>query len=269
MAKYVANDTVIDYEIIGEGTPILFLHGWGMDRRIMSGGFEPVFADASRTYQRIYMDLPGMGKSVAGEIKNSDDMLEALALFVKDVIGTEIILAGESYGGYLTRGFVHQYPELVKAVIMLCPLVFPGYRTGQAEALCVMERDEEFLQSLTKEEYDSFTYMNVCLTKPVWEAYKRDIVPALEIQDEHFLNHVLEGACSFAVDELEAPFTKPCLIITGKQDTEVGYKDQFKLLEIYPNATYCVINKAGHNLQIEQPEQFQGIVRNWLKENMV
>ena len=45
MGKYIINDTIIEYECIGEGTPILFLHGWGMDRRIMSGCLEPVFED--------------------------------------------------------------------------------------------------------------------------------------------------------------------------------------------------------------------------------
>lgn len=30
---------------------------------------------------------------------------------------------------------------------------------------------------------------------------------------------------------------------------------------------YCVLNRAGHNLQIEQPELFQDIVKNWLKDN--
>lgn len=43
---------------------------------------------------------------------------------------------------------------------------------------------------------------------------------------------------------------------------EVEYKDQLKLLEKYPNATYCALNRARHNMQIEQPELFQSIVKN-------
>ena len=43
-----------------------------------------------------------------------------------------------------------------------------------------MEKDEEFLASLSKEEYDSFTYMNVVLTKEVFERYKTDIMSALD-----------------------------------------------------------------------------------------
>lgn len=47
------------------------------------------------------------------------------------------------------------------------------------------------------------------------------------------------------------PVSIPTLIIAAKQDTEVGYKDQFDLMKIYPNSTYCAVEKAGHNLQIE------------------
>lgn len=176
----------------------------------MSGCFEPVFEDQTLCYKRIYIDLPGMGKSVAGN---------------------EVILAGESYGGYLARGFVNKYQSMVKSIILLCPLVYLGCRNGQVEPLCVMERDEAFLQTLSEEKYNSFTYMNVVLTEPVWKLYERDILPAIEMQDRHFLDDVLEGAFSFDVDELKAPVMKPCLIVVGKQDTEVGYKDQFKLLE--------------------------------------
>lgn len=269
MGKYVFGNTVMEYECIGAGTPILFLHGWGMDRRIMSGCFEPVFEDRSLYYKRIYVDLPGMGKSVAGKgIKTSDDMLDVLYHFAKDVIGNEVILAGESYGGYLARGFVNKYESMVKSLILLCPLVYPGCRKGQVEQLCVMEYDEIFLKTLSEEQYNSFTYMNVVLTEPVWKLYESDILPAIEMQDRHFLDDVLDGAFSFDVDEMEAPFRKPCLIVVGRQDTEVGYKDQFRLLESYLNATYCVLNKAGHNLQIEQPELFRSIVKHWLMDNV-
>lgn len=266
--KYIIDDTVIEYECLGAGTPILFLHGWGVDHRIMSGCFEPIFDDRQFEYKRIYIDLPGMGRSIAGtNVKTSDDMLTLIYRFVEDTIGEKVILAGESYGGYLARGFVNKYPDMVASLILLCPLVYPGYRKGRVESLNVMERDENFLGTLTEEQYKSFTYMNVVLTKPVWELYSRDIIPAIEIQNKYFLDHVLEGAFSFDVDDLITPFLKPCLIIVGKQDTEVGYRDQFELLEYYPNATYCVVNKAGHNLQMEQPEIFQSIVTSWLESN--
>lgn len=263
MSKFLHRSAVIDYEIVGSGIPILFLHGWGMDRRIMTGCFEPVF-DNLDWFRRIYIDLPGMGKSAAGNVACSDDMLKVLHSFAKEIIGENFIIAGESYGGYLARGFVKQYPQMLRGTILLCPLVFPGTRQGRVEPLTVIKRDDKFLSTLTNKQLKSFTYMNVILTQSVYERFSKEIMPAIENQDRHFLDEVLNGSFSFDVDKLEQPFEQPCLIIVGKQDTEVGYKDQFELIKNYPNSTYCAINGAGHNLQIEKPKIFEHIVTQWL-----
>lgn len=265
MSKYNYKKSVIDYIEVGEGIPALFLHGWGMDKRLMTGCFEPVFEQIGG-YRRIYIDLPGMGVSEAGDITTTDEMLEAVVLFARDVIGEPCIVAGESYGGLIARGFIKVCPEMTKGLILLCPCVIPGVRQGRVEPLKVMERDDDFLKTLTKAQYDSFTFMNVVLTRPVYERYMRDIQPAIDIQDKHFLDDVLAGGFSYDVDDIDVPFELPCLIVTGKQDSEVGYKDQFDLMRNFANSTYFALNKAGHNLQIEQPEQFRDIVKNWLND---
>ena len=254
---------IIDYEIIGSGKPVLIIHGWGISKITMKAAFEPVFAQLEN-YKRYYIDLPGMGDSEHGEVKNSDDILELLHGFATDIIGEKFIIAGQSYAGLLTRGFVYKYPELLEKIILLVPCIIPGVRQGRVEPLTVVERDDEFLATLTRQQYDNFTMMNVVLTREVWERYNSSVQPALDIADWDFLNNVLEGSFSFDPDALDEPCTLPTLIITAKQDTEVGYKDQFDLMRIYPNSTYCAIERAGHNLQIEQPELFENTVRSWL-----
>ena len=254
---------IIDYEVIGEGTPVLIIHGWGISKLTMKGAFEPVFTELEG-YRRYYIDLPGMGDSEHGDVKNSDDMLELIHGFAVDVIGEPFIIIGQSYGGLLTRGFVNKYPDLIKKIILLVPCIIPGVRQGRVEPLTVVEKDEELLSSLTQDERDNFTMMNVMLTKEVWERYNKYLLPALNSADWDFLNNVLEGSFSFDPDDLKEPCTKPCLIIAAKQDTEVGYKDQFDLMQKYTTATYCAVERAGHNLQIEQPEIFESLVKNWL-----
>ena len=44
-----------------------------------------------------------------------------------------------------------------------------------------------------------------------------------------------------------------------------GYEDQYALLPHYPRATYAVLDIAGHNLQIEQPELIGVLIREWLE----
>ena len=254
---------IIDYEVIGAGVPVLIIHGWGISKIAMKGAFEPVFNELEG-YKRFYIDLPGMGDSEHGDVKNSDDMLEIIHDFAVNVIKEPFIIVGQSYAGLLTRGFVYKYPNLIKKIILLVPCIIPGVKQGRVEPHTVIEQDDNLLSSLTKDEYDSFTLMNVVLTKEVWERYRKYLIPALESADWDFLNNVLDGSFSFDPDDLREPCTIPCLIITAKQDTEVGYKDQFDLMEKYINATYCAIERAGHNLQIEQPEIFESMVKNWL-----
>ena len=54
------------------------------------------------------------------------------------------------------------------------------------------------------------------------------------------------------------------MIVAGRQDWIVGYRDQWRLVERYPAATFAVLDVAGHNLQFERPELFGALLRDWL-----
>jgi pimeloyl-ACP methyl ester carboxylesterase len=101
-------DVPLSYESYGTGTPIILLHGYGSDHRLMKGCIEPIFAQQPG-WQRIYLDLPGMGQTPGKEqIKSTDDILDIVIAFLDAVIpGQCFLLAGESYGGYLARGVVY------------------------------------------------------------------------------------------------------------------------------------------------------------------
>ncbi len=253
---------ILNYETSGSGVPVLIIHGWGIDHTVMQAAFEPVFSKTGG-YKRYYIDLPGMGRSEHGDIRNSDDILALLHSFAADVIKEPFMLVGQSYGGLLARGFIRNYPEYINKLILLCPCIIPGVQQGRTEPLRVRARDDKLLSSLSREEYDSFTQMNVMLTEDVWIRYRDILMPALSRADWDFLNNMLEGSFSFDSDDIDE-CTVPCLIIAAKGDSVVGYKDQFDLMGKYTNSTYAAIENAGHNLQIEQPEAFESILSSWL-----
>jgi pimeloyl-ACP methyl ester carboxylesterase len=66
------------------------------------------------------------------------------------------------------------------------------------------------------------------------------------------------------VDAASPPFDKPTLILTGRQDSSVGYRDAWQILENYPRGTFAVLDRAGHNLQIEQETLFNALINEWL-----
>ncbi|MEI8199937.1 MAG: alpha/beta hydrolase [Eubacteriales bacterium] len=259
-------DSEIYYEIYGEGIPVLMIHGWSVDHRLMSGCLEPVFTLHPTQFMRIYIDLPGMGLSKAGEsIRCSDQVLDVILAFVDAVIpGKKFILAGESYGGLLSRGLLRKRREEILGLLLICPSVTPDQSKRNVPPFTVMKKDAEFLSRLSFTERAAFTWINVVQTQRVWDKFRTDIYPAIKLYDRAFLDHRLEGAFSYEVDPLEKPFEEPCLILTGRQDSSVGYKDQFTLLEDYPHASFVILDRAGHNLQIEQEDLFNNLVSEWL-----
>lgn len=64
---------------------------------------------------------------------------------------------------------------------------------------------------------------------------------------------------------MEPTFEKPSMFLVGKQDSVIGYKDAFSLMEKYKMSTsYIALNGAGRNLQIESPHIFNTMLTEWL-----
>jgi pimeloyl-ACP methyl ester carboxylesterase len=71
-------------------------------------------------------------------------------------------------------------------------------------------------------------------------------------------------AFSFDLAAAEKSFAKPVLIVTGRQDTTVGYRDAWDILESYPRATFAVLDRADHVWPVEQPNLLAALVDDWL-----
>jgi hypothetical protein len=53
-------------------------------------------------------------------------------------------------------------------------------------------------------------------------------------------------------------------VATGRQDSSTGYRDLWQVLEHHPRATFAVLDRVGHNPQIEQRAVFEALVHEWL-----
>ena len=263
-------DIKVYYEIHGQGIPILMIHGHSPDHRLMKGCMEPIFKNIQTKWKRIYFDLPGMGKT-KGEpwITGSDQMLEFVLAFIDEIIPNQkFVLAGESYGGYLARGIINKHPALTDGLLLICPVIKQERSMENTVKFQVLEKDELLLASLNKEDRKIFTGegINVSQNKRVWNRFKDEVLSGLKIADYSFLTNTLGKNISFSFDPdvLEKPYTKPALMIAGRQDSIVGYRDLMKIIEKYPRASLAILDRAGHNLQIEQDVIFTEMVKEWL-----
>jgi pimeloyl-ACP methyl ester carboxylesterase len=264
MAYCKVRQADIYYEDLGEGKPILMIHGFTPDHRLMSGCMEPLFTKRDG-WRRIYIDLPGMGLTRNyNEISNSNEMLDAILDFIQTVLpNQEYLIAGESYGGYLARGIIEKHPERILGAAFICPVIHPLPEKRTVETHNVLRTDHSFIEKLTKEELEDFRHNQVVLDEYNWSRYKKEIVAGCNIADQEFLNKIKNKyEFSFKVDQSD--FLKPSVFLLGRQDSSVGYKDALGVINKFPSGTFAVLDTAGHNLQIEQPQLFNTLVNEWL-----
>lgn len=265
----------VHYYTYGEGRPIIMLHGYYADSRLMAGCMEPFFQEL-KGWQRIYLDLPGMGATKAEEwIKTSDDMLNVVLHFIDSIIpGQNFLIIGESYGGYLARGITAQKSALVDGLLLICPVVVADRTKRDTPRQTVIVEDEKLMSSLNMYEAVKFRSMAVVQSDRTWNRFKEEVLSGMLLADNPFLSKLRKSAgytFSFDVDNPKIPFLKPVTIITGRQDSIVGYKDAWRIIEKFPRGSFIVLDRAGHNLQIEQDEVLSSLVNEWLKrviENM-
>jgi pimeloyl-ACP methyl ester carboxylesterase len=256
----------VHYEIYGEGHPLISLHGFSPDHRLMTGCMEPIFEHRGG-WQRIYPDLPGMGKTLGKEwITNSDQMLDVVLDFIDRVMpGQRFVLAGESYGGYLARGVIYRRPAVVDGLLLICPLIIPDHAKRSLPPHVALVEDLKLLSSLEPSQREEFESFAVVQSQRIWERTKDEVMAGIKLADENFLTRLQADGypLSFNVD-IAPPFEKPALILVGRQDAMVGYRDAWEILENYPRGTFIVLDRAGHNLQIEQETLFDALVNEWL-----
>jgi pimeloyl-ACP methyl ester carboxylesterase len=231
---------------------------------------EPVFQSRDDEWKRICFDLPGMGSTKGVDwIANSDDMFKFVLAVVDEVIpGEPFLIVGESYGGYLARAVVRERPEDVQGMLLICPLVVADDEERDVPPCTVLRRDNALEEMLEPEERDFLDLFLVNQSEENWERFRDEMLEGFEGGDEAFKarirGDVESYAFTFDVDDLAAPFEKPSLILTGRQDCLVGYRDAWRLVENYPRGSFVILDGAGHGLQIEQAGLFNALVNEWL-----
>jgi len=255
-------DLAIFYETYGTGRPIVMLPGRPSDHRIMLRFMEPLFTQRDG-WLRLYPDLPGTGRTPGVDrLATHDQMLDAVLAFIDTVIpGQRFVLAGLSYGGYLARGVVYRRAESIDGVLLYVPQVKAEPAQAHLPPRTTLVEDPALVAEL-----GPGADLIVVQSPTVVEAVA-DVLAEVQLAD-HAFNARLEsaGPFSFDVDSLPAPFSSPTLMLTARQDHLCGYRDAWDLLDNYPRATFAVLDRAGHFVNIEQDVLCQALMREWLDQ---
>lgn len=256
-------DLNVYYEEAGSGRPILMLHGWGGDHHYLFHHMEPMFTNRVG-WRRLYLNLPGHGKTRSAEWITSQDHILDVVLEFMDAIapGERFVITGMSVGGHVARGVVHHRASQLDGLLLLVPAIVVEEGKRKVPQHRVLREDTKFLASLTPEEQE-LRRIYVAQSMAVLEVFRNTLAPAFAVADYGFLARIKQSF-TFDVDKLAEPFPAPTLFLTGRYDPWVGYQNAFEILDNYPRGTYTVMDLAGHGLAEEQQTLFRVLVSEWL-----
>lgn len=252
----------------GSGAPLILVHGMGVDHRLLL----PLDAalEAAGGWERIYVDLPGFGGTPAlpapGGLPEMADWLDDV---VGEVVGeARFALLGNSLGGLLVREVLARRGEQVAGLALIAPVVDPDPRERDVPERVVLEEDEALIAGLDEDDAEPFLEMAVVQTRPVWENFREHVLPGVRALDKDAVKrledrYTLEGPLP---EERFGEYDRPTLIVTGRQDDKVGWKDQLALAEHFPRLTLAMLDRTGHNVHLDQEAAVGAMVRNWAED---
>lgn len=237
------------YLEIGEGTPIVVLHG------LMGGlsnfdGVTNFFPE--KGYKIVIPELPIYTMSL---LKTN---VKSFAKFLHDFIEfkgyNEVILLGNSLGGHIGLLYSKLYPKSVKA------LVITGSSGLYESAMGDSYPRRSDYELIKKKSQDVFYDPEVATKEIVDEVYAT-------VNDRNKLIRTLAIAKSAIRHNMakDLPNMKqPTCIIWGKNDTVTPPEVAEEFHELLPDSDLYWIDKCGHAAMMEHPDRFNELLFDWL-----
>lgn len=248
----------------GAGTPIILIHGFGVDHRILLP-LDSVFETAGG-WRRLYLDLPATEGTPIGEVAGAEDIVSVVADEIRTQVGEEpFAILGSSFGGMIARRLAHDFRSQVLGLATMAAVFVAEHGKRQVPARTVLSEDPELLDRLGK---DAAPYAEMAVVQSAdnAQAFINHVFPGRQSVDEEGLGRIAQryGLAEEPEEASPEPFTQPSLFIAGKQDHVVGYHDGWNRNEHYPRSTYAALDAAGHNVHIDQPGIAAALITEWL-----
>lgn len=277
-------DGILAWEEADQGEPLLFLAGGPGDAATY---LRPVAAPLTSDYRCILFDQRGTGRSLLHQLNEETLALERLYADLEQMRATldveQFTIIGHSWGAMLALYFAMHFPHRVKKMILIgCgPLDAEGSAVAAANSLkplTMAERAElERLSTLRKAAHADEDWVavkqyhieSVRLRARAW-FFSAEVAAqfAKTWANTYSLNPVVHQLVNQASKSVEVwghigHISAPTLVIYGYQDFE-PITQAYRLKEEMPDVTVRLINRAGHDVWLEQPEALEREIKAFL-----
>jgi 3-oxoadipate enol-lactonase len=255
----------LHYEVQGNGPPLVFVHAGIADSRMWG----PQVAAFAEDYRVVRYDMRGFGRS--GLPEGAFYRHEDLRALLDHLAIERAVLVGCSIGGQTAIDFTLTYPERVRALVPVCAALtgfgFDHYDgpylkewdlIGEAMKAGDAAKANELIVRLwidgvgrSPDQVDPYVRtLALAMNRPIVE---KEIAGGGE-------GEVLDSSAVDRLYEIDAP----TLVIMSTLDPPDSQAVSRMLGQEIPGARLAVIEGAGHLPNLEQPADFNRLLRDFL-----
>ena len=256
----LVGDTEIAFDDIGSGFPVVFLHGFPLNRTM----WEPQVTALVGEFRCITIDMRGFGGSGRGTPPYSVDRYADDVAGVLDTLGIErAVIAGLSMGGYVAFALWRRHRDRVRALVL-------ADTRAVADTVEVVERRRELIEAAEEKGATAVANMQIAgLVGRTTRDKRPDIYDAMH-------RMIAQASVSGIIGATEALITRPdstptlstidvpTLIIVGEEDVITPLKDARRMQAAIAGSRLEVLKGAGHLSNVERPAAFNTVMTEFL-----
>ena len=226
----------INYKTLGEGNPLLILHGWGSRSDNWQRVGEML---AEKGIKVIIPDLPGFGQSQKPpRAWNLDDYCDFVEEFVKILNLANFSLLGHSFGGALAVKCGLKFPEKIDKLFL-------------ASAACI--RKKTFKNKLFKF-LSKFLKIKTPFLRKVF--YRKSDYLSVEGTMKEIYLKLIKQDLSDVLSQIQIP----TVIIWGEKDNITPLSDAKIINQKIKDSKIEIIPNVGHDLNLKTPEKLAEVI---------
>ncbi|WP_293679031.1 alpha/beta fold hydrolase [uncultured Phenylobacterium sp.] len=239
------------YEVHGDKGPVILLtHGYSATSQMWAGQVEPLTKD----HRLVIWDMRGHGQSDSPEepsLYSEPATVADMAALLDKVGARTAIVGGLSLGGYMSLAFNRVHPERVEALLIID--TGPGYKNDEARE----GWNKTSLRTAERYETEGLAVLSAGSAERRTATHRS--AKGLALAARGMLTQ-RDAAVISSLPDIKAP----SIVVVGSDDTPFLAASDYMAAKI-PGCRKAVINNAGHAANIDQPEQFNDAILNFLR----
>jgi pimeloyl-ACP methyl ester carboxylesterase len=253
-SRFVQHDGVrIHYKSLGTGrTAVVFVHGWLGDISV----WRSQATAANSRLRRIFIDLPGFGKSGTPDVEYSMDYLAESIRGVMDGAGVDrAVLVGHSMGTPVIRQFYRRYPDRTLGLVA----VDGALRTFVSDTAAIRRFVDRFSGPAYTPAVEAMFDGMLATTEP---AIRADVKRVALATSPRVAVSSMRGMLDLAIWK-DDPIGVPVLAVMAPNASwSADYIAYVKKLA--PGIRIETMDGVGHFLMLEKPREFNLLLTEFL-----